>query len=62
MKISFKSMLVDASREYTTMNINIWDYFHGAASTAATQGASWGVPVCFLCVGILIFYIIHAQF
>ena len=37
MKVSFKSKLEDASREYKKMNIKICDFCHGAASPAATH-------------------------
>jgi hypothetical protein len=37
MKVSFKFKLKDALREYKRMNIQICDFFHGAASPAATQ-------------------------
>ena len=37
MKVSFKSKLEDASREYTKLNIKICDFVHGAASPAATH-------------------------
>ena len=37
MKVSLKSKLEDASRESKKMNIKICDFFHGAASPAATH-------------------------
>ena len=37
MKVSLKSKLEDASREQNKINIKIRDFFHGAASPAATQ-------------------------
>jgi hypothetical protein len=42
-KVSFKSKLEDASREYKKLNIKIHDFiFHGAASPTVTRQS--GIP------------------